>query len=202
MEDTSTLGPVTLHTGNLKVSITRHEEEVVINQLLADSLVHASQGVVGASKVTSQLGQSRAHQLLNVNSLLLGDSGRQTETVNVATNTDSGGVDRHLRVNVTVDLGGIHVRGVLSIGRDAMVLLNQRVEHNGKVLVGVPAPGIDTTMLVVELNGAGACLGQGEAAGLGLDVLQFVPFFLGDVLGHQRVGGLNCGEFSGHFDLA
>merc|ERR1719260_423393 len=107
MEDTSALRPVTLHTSNLKVSITRHEQEVVINKLLADSLIHASQGVVGTSKVTGQLGQSRAHQLLNVNSLLLGDSGGQTESINVATNTDSGGVDRHLRVNVTVDLGGI-----------------------------------------------------------------------------------------------
>jgi len=201
VEDTSALGPVTLHTGNLKVSITRHEEEVVINKLLADSLIHASQGVVGTSKVTGQLGQSRAHQLLNVNSLLLGDTGRQTETINVAANTDSGGVNRHLRVNVAIDLGGVHVRGVLSIGRDAVVLLNQRVKDNGKVLVGVPATSIDTTVLVVKLNGAGASLGQGESAGLGLDVLQLVPFLLGDVLGHKGVLRLDFREFSGHLTL-
>merc|ERR1719435_705239 len=177
VEDTSALGPVTLHTSNSQVSVTRHEEEMVIDQLLAHALIHASQGVVGASKVTGQLGQSRAHQLLNVNSLLLGDTGRQTETVNVAANTDSGRGNRHLGVNVAVDLGGVHVRGVLSIS-------------------------IDATVLVVKFNGASAGLGQGESAGLGLNVLEFIPFFLGDVLGHQGVLRLDIREFSGHFDLA
>jgi len=52
VEDTTALGPVTLHTGNLQVGISGHEEEVVIDQLLADLLVHASQGVVLTSKIT------------------------------------------------------------------------------------------------------------------------------------------------------
>ena len=56
-------------------------------------------------------------------------------------------------------------------------------------------------MLVVELNGAGASLGDGEATGLGLDVLDLVPSLLGHVLGHQGVGRLDDGEFSRH-DLA
>ena len=55
-----------------------------------------------------------------------------------------------------------------------------------------------TAVLVVELNGTGASLGNGEATGLGLDVLDFVPSLLGDVLGHQRVGRLDGGEFSRH----
>jgi len=53
-------------------------------------------------------------------------------------------------------------------------------------------------MLVVELNGTGTSLGNGEATGLGLNVLDFVPSLLGDVLGHQRVGRLDDGEFSRH----
>ena len=53
-------------------------------------------------------------------------------------------------------------------------------------------------MLVVKLNGAGASLGDGEATGLGLDVLDLVPSLLGDVLGHQRVGRLDGGELSRH----
>merc|ERR1711929_4262 len=198
VEDASTLGPVTLHAGDLEVSVSRHEEEVVVNKLLADTLVHASQGVVGTSEVTRQLGQSRGHKLLNVDSLLLGDSGGETESIDVTSNTDTGGVDGNLGVDVAIDLGGVHVRGVLSVGRDAMVLLNQGVEDDGKVLVGVPVTSIDTAVLVVELDGAGAGLGQGEATGLGLDVLELVPLLLGDVLGHEGVGGLDFRELTRH----
>jgi len=201
VEDTSALGPVTLHTSYLQVAVTGHKQEVVINQLLADSLIHTSQRVVGTSKITGQLGKSRRHELLNVNSLLLGDAGGETESINVATDTDTCGVDGDLGVDVAVDLGGVHVRGVLSISGDAMVLLDQRIEDNGKVLVGVPVTSIDTTVLVVELDGASASLGKGETAGLGLNILELVPFFLGDVLGHKRVGRLDCGELAGHSDL-
>ena len=57
-----------------------------------------------------------------------------------------------------------------------------------------------TPYLVVKLNSAGNSFSKGEATGLGLDVLDFVPPLLGDVLGHQGVGGLDGGEFSGHVD--
>jgi len=53
-------------------------------------------------------------------------------------------------------------------------------------------------MLVVELNSTGTSLGNGEATGLGLDVLDFVPSLLGHVLGDQRVGRLDGWEFSRH----
>ncbi len=52
VEDAPALGPVTLHAGHLQVRVSRHEEEVVIDQLLADLLVHAGQRVVAASQVT------------------------------------------------------------------------------------------------------------------------------------------------------
>ena len=51
-------------------------------------------------------------------------------------------------------------------------------------------------MLVVELNGTGTSLGNGEATGLGLNVLDFVPSLLGHVLSDQGVLGLDFGEFS------
>jgi len=198
VEDATALGPVTLHTSNLEVAVTRHEEEVVIDQLLADSLVHAGEGIVGASKITSQLGEGIAHHLLDVNPLLLGDAGGKTKSINVTADTDPGGVDGHLSGNVAIDLGGVHVAGVLGISGDAVVLLDQGVEHDGKVLVGVPVAGVDTAVLVVELNGASAGLGKGEATGLGLNGLELVPLLLGDVLGHKGVGRLDGGEFSRH----
>jgi len=198
VEDTSALGPVALHTGDLEVSVTRHEEEVVINKLLTDSLIHASKRVVGTSKIASELGESGGHQLLDVDSLLLGDSGGETESINVTSDTDTGGVNGDLGVDVADNLGGVHVRSVLGISGDAMVLLNQRIEDDSKVLVRVPVSSVDAAMLVVELNGAGNGLGEGESTGLGLDGLQLVPFLLGHVLGDKRVGGLDVGELSGH----
>merc|ERR1712012_479889 len=46
VEDTTTLRPVTLHASNGKVPIARDEEEVVVNELLADLLIHSGQRVV------------------------------------------------------------------------------------------------------------------------------------------------------------
>ena len=49
-------------------------------------------------------------------------------------------------------------------------------------------------MLVVKLNGASDGLGQGEARGLGLDILQLLPELGGDVLGNQALGRLDGWE--------
>jgi len=198
VEDSTTLGPVTLHTSNSQVAVSRDEEEVVINQLLADSLIHASERIVLASEVAGQLGQSGGHHLLDVNSLLLGDSGGKTESINITSDTNTGGVDWDSGLDVADDLLGVHVGGVLGIGGDTVVVLDDGIEDLGEVLVGVPITSVDTAVLVVELDGTGAGLGDGEAAGLGLDVLDLVPSLLGHVLGHQGVGGLDDGEFSRH----
>ena len=88
VEDATALGPVALHTGNLQVGIARHEEEMVINQLLAGALIHASQGVVFAGKIASELGKGVLHQSLNVDTLLLGDAGRKAETLDGTSDTD------------------------------------------------------------------------------------------------------------------
>merc|ERR1719232_1525977 len=143
VEDSTALGPVTLHTSDSQVAVSGHEEEVVINKLLPDGLVHAGEGVVGASEVASQVLQGGGEGLLEVNSLLLGDSGGETESVNVATNADTGGVDGHISANVANDLLGVHVRGVLGISGDAVVLLDDGIEDLGEVLVGVPVSGVD-----------------------------------------------------------
>jgi len=200
VEDATALGPVALHTGHLQVGITRHEEEVVVDQLLADLLVHASQSVVVAGQVTAELGESPLHQVLDTDTLLLGDARGQTESLDGATNTDSDRVDWDLRVDVANNLVDIHVGDVLEVGGETVVLADEGIEDILEVDVGVLVTGVDAAVLVVELDGASDGLGQGEAAGLGLNVLQLVPFLLGDVLGHEGVLGLDVGEFSGHVD--
>ena len=50
----------------------------------------------------------------------------------------------------------------------------------------------------------GVCIQTIESvlpAGLSLDVLDGVPFILGDVLGHEGVGRLDVGELAGHDQL-
>merc|ERR1711974_153256 len=82
VEDSTTLGPITLHASDLKVGIAGDEEEVVVNQLLSHLLIHASEREVGAGKVALQVGEGLLHQVLHSNPLLLGDARRKTETVN------------------------------------------------------------------------------------------------------------------------
>jgi len=197
VEDATALRPVTLHTSNLQVGVTRHEEEVIVNQLLANLLVHASQGVVRASKITSQLLESAGHQLLNLNTLFLGDARGQSKSLDGAADTDSDRVDWNLRADVSNNLGGVHVGSVLEISRETVVLADKGVEDLSEVNIGVFITSIDTAVLVVKLNGTGNGLGQGESRSFGDNSGELVPFFLSHVLGDQAVSRLDIWEF-GH----
>jgi len=185
VEDTTTFGPVTLHTGNGQVSVSRNEEEVVIDKLLADSLIHSGEWVVVSSKVLREVLDSGFHELLNSETLVPGDSGRQTESIDGAADTDSARVYWDILSNVAPDLSNIHVRGVLGSRRDSVVFLNKGVEDGSEVLVGVPVTGVDTAVLVVEFNSASDGLNEGESRGLGLDSLQLLPLVFGNILGNK-----------------
>merc|ERR1719490_244086 len=185
-----------LHAGDLQVPVSGDEEEVVVNELLANLLVHASQRVVVSGKVRGEVLDGVDHQLLNSNTLVLGDSGGKAKAINGTANADSARVDGSIGDNITLDLAGIHVRGVLGRWADSVVLTDERVKDGGEVLVGVPVSGVDTAVLVVELNGASDGLDEGESRSLGLDSLEQLPLVLGDELGNQRVLGLDGGEGS------
>jgi len=196
MEDTSALWPVTFHSSHSEITIARHKEEVIINELLANILLHSSQRIVVTGEISSQIGKSFLHEFFNTNALLLSDSRWQSKSINWATNTDSAGFDRNIRLNIALDLGGIHVRGMLCTRFDTMVFLNERIKNISKVLIWVPVSSIDTTVLIVELNSTGNGLGKSKSWCLGLDLWQFIPFILGDMLGYQRMLGSNEGEVS------
>jgi len=196
VEDATALGPVALHTSDLQVGVTGHEEEMVIDELLADLLVHAGQGVVGTSQVTRQFGEGVLHESLNIDTLLLGDAGGKTESLDGATDADPAGVDGDISLDIAGDLGGVHVGGVLEVGSKTMVLADEGIEDISEVNIGVLITSVDTAMLVVELNCASDGLGQGEAGGLGNNVTELGPFFGSHVLGNQGVLGLDFGERS------
>merc|ERR1711915_796012 len=74
VEDSTSFGPVSLHASYLEIRISRHEQKVIIHQLLPDFLAHPSQGKIGPSQVALQVGKGLLHQVLHIDSLLLGDS--------------------------------------------------------------------------------------------------------------------------------
>ena len=55
-------------------------------------------------------------------------------------------------INISTDLGRIHVRVVLEVLRQAVVLHDEGVEDLGEHLVGVGISGIDSAMLIVKLD--------------------------------------------------
>merc|ERR1719317_1769476 len=196
VEDTTSLGPVALHTSNGKVPVARDEEEVVVNELLADLLVHSGQRVVVTGKVGGEVLDGVDHQLLGSNTLVLGDSGGKSEPIDGTANTDPARVNGSIRDNIALDLAGIHVGSVLGRGADSVVFADEGVEDGSKVLVRVPVTSVDAAVLVVEFNGASDRLDEGEAGSLGLDSLELLPLVLGDVLGNEGVLGLDGGERS------
>ncbi len=153
--DAPALGPLTLHPGGDQVLVARHEEEVVINQLLAGGLLHALKGEVLAREVTLQLPKGALHESLHLLALLLGDARGESKSINAAPDTDAGRLDGGLRVDVALDLAHVHVRGVLEVLVQAMVLQDDGLKDILEVLVGVSISSIDAAVLVVELDGAG-----------------------------------------------
>merc|ERR1719168_175336 len=137
VEDTTAFGPVTLHTSDLQVGVTRDEEEVIIDELLTDALFHTGQRVVVTSQISIQLGESILHESLNIDTLLLGDSGGKTKSLDGAADTDSAGVNWDIGFNVGCDFGGIHVRCVFEVTSKTMVLANEGVKNIGEVNVRI-----------------------------------------------------------------
>merc|ERR1719391_1729510 len=200
VEDATTLWPVSLHASNFEIGVSGHEEEVIIHQLLPHLLTHSGERKVGTSKVALEVGKGLLHQVLDVNSLLLGNSGRETESIDVATNTNTGGVDGCLLADGAFDLAGIHVACVGGIRCDTMVLLDQWIEHVREDLVRIPISSINTTMLIVELHSTSDGFGEREPRGGSLSSIELLPDGLGDILGHQGVLGLDFWEGIRHLE--
>merc|ERR1719175_446498 len=163
VENPTTLRPIPLHTSNLEVGITRHKEEMIINQLLSDLLTHSSEREVRSGEVSLEVCKCLLHEVLNINPLLLGDSGGKSESIDITSDTDTGGVDWSFLADGSPDFASIHVACVGGISSNTMVLLDQWIEHIRKDLVRVPISSINTTMLIVKLHGTSNGLCEGES---------------------------------------
>merc|ERR1719436_980764 len=189
------------HTSYFQVWISRHEEEVVINQLLSYFLVHASQSIVVSSKIACEFCESSLHEIFNSNTLVLGDSRGQTESLDGSSDTDSDRVNGDLRCYVSLDVFNVHVGNVFEASGETMVFANKRVKYISKVKVGIFVTSIDTAVLVIEFYCDSDSLSQSESRGLCDNAGKLVPFFFGDMLGNQRVLGFDFWEFSHCFVL-
>jgi len=201
VEDTTTFGPISLHSSNSEVSVSRDKQEVVVNQLLANRLLHTSQWIVVSSQIFREVLDSAHHQFLDSNTLFFSDSGRETKAINRTPNTNSARMNRDIFCDISLNLANIHIRSVLGRGADSMVLTNQRIKNWSKVLVRVPVPSINTAVLVVKLDSTSNSFGQCKSRGLSLNVLKLIPFLLGHMLGDQRVLRCNEGEVTKVFLL-
>jgi len=193
--DASALWPVTLHASRDEVLVARDKQEVVIHQLLTVGFLHAQEGVVVAGQLASQLGKCVLHQFLDLQPLLLGDSGRQAEAINAATDTDPGGLDWGRFVNVALDLADIHVRGVAEAVRETVVLGDDGVKDILEDFIRVLVSSVNAAVLIIEFNGTSNGLAESESAGFGLDATELLPFLWSDVLGDQAMGGLDGWEW-------
>jgi len=171
VEYSASLRPVSLHSSNLEIPVPRNKQEVIVHQLLSNILVHPCQRIVGASQVTGQVGECFLHQSFNIFPLLFGDARRESKTINGTSHSDTHRVYRNIRCNISKNLWGIHVWGVLCRWLDSMVFLNDWVEHLCKILVWVPVPSVNTTVLIGEVNRHLYSLPNSEPRGFGFLVL-------------------------------
>merc|ERR1719365_579100 len=123
VEDTTSLRPISFHTSNSKISITRNKQEMIINKLLSDLFIHSSKRVVFTREISRESSSGFLHEALNSKTLILSDSRRQSKSINGSTNSDSCRMDWDISIDIAIDLGSIHVRSVLRVSRDSMIFL-------------------------------------------------------------------------------
>ena len=77
---------------------------------------------------------------------------------------NTGGGDWSSGINVSSDLVNIHVRSVLGIRADSMIVLDESIEDPGEVLVAMAISSVDTAVLIVEYKSICNSLDEGEPA--------------------------------------
>ena len=107
--DTATLGPVTLHASGDQVLVSRHEQEVIVDQLLTVGLGHAEQWVVSSGEICLELLEGALHQVLDVQALGASDTGGKAESLDAAADTDPGRMNWGVVFDVAFDLVDVQV---------------------------------------------------------------------------------------------
>merc|ERR1711981_583622 len=157
--------------------------------------------VVVTGKIASEFWESVLHEVFNSNTLFLGDSRGQTESLDGSSDTNSDRVNWDIRANVSLDFFNVHVGDMFEASGKAMIFADEWVKDLSKVKIGVFVTSIDTAMLVIEFYCNSNSLCQSESGGLCDNSAEFVPFLFGDMLGNQGVLRFDFWEFCHCFVL-
>jgi len=185
VEDTSSLGPLTLETAGFKVLVTTLEEEVISDELLFLRLSHVAEREVFTLKITVELGKSGGNLALDLSAVSSGDLSTERVVSEVSSNTDSGGVDHGILISGEgrgVQSLGVHVKNVLGVGAVTVVHLDDLVEERGKLIVRVVATSVDTDTRVGPFSSREDSLLESVAV-LVNSIFALFPNVLGEALG-------------------
>ena len=160
------------------------EEEMVVNELLLNSGVHAFERVESSLEVTFEgiaSGDNLSHDLV---SLLLGDSWTKRVVSQVSSNSNSSGLDHS-----TVFLGEFsvldavrgHVRSVFGFRAVLVVVGNALVEELVELSVSVVRSSVDSDTGVLVLDTREDASFESNTV-LVLLILVFLPNILGEAL--------------------
>jgi len=147
VEDTSGLGPVSLKTSGFKIFVTTLEEEMVSDELLLLSLGHGGERVVFTLELTIELVESRHDELLDVLSLLSGDSSTERIISEVSSDTNSSRVDHLVLVGGerrALELVHVHGRDVLVSGLVSVIGFDNSIEEGSESVVRIVRSSVDT----------------------------------------------------------
>jgi len=90
VEDTTSLGPVTLKTARFKVLVSTLEEEVISDELFLFGISHLTKRVILTLELTFEGVQSLHNFGLDEETLFTGDGGTEGEFSQVTGDTDTG----------------------------------------------------------------------------------------------------------------
>lgn len=193
VENTSAFRPVAVETASIKETISFLEEEMIIDELLLDSGVHAVKSVELTLEVTLEGVTSLNDLSHDLVTLFVGDARSERDFGEVSADANTGGLDEGSLVlgeRRALELGSVHVGDVLVADLVTVVVLNDLVEEVVEGGVGVGGTSIDTDAGVEVLATREDASLEGNSSGIAL-VMVLVPDVLGEVLGAERlaVGG-------------
>ena len=150
------------------------EEEVISNELLLSSLIHAVESVELAFKVTSEGATGLNDLVHDLVALLVSDTRAESIAIKVTADTNTGRSDEggtFLRERWAVELLSVHVGDVLVGWLVTVVVLNDLVKELVEGLVGVSAASIAANAGVDVLAAGEDASLEGDTAGVLLVVV-------------------------------
>lgn len=153
--DAATIGPITVEAGGLKETVAFLEQEVVLDKLRLNCLVHTLERVVLAGKLAGQLREDSRDHLLTLVSLRLGDARAEWEVCEIAADADARRENECVLLRIELrasELFPVHVALMLVVSLMAMVVLDDVIEQLVEGVVTVVAARVDADSRVEVLS--------------------------------------------------